>query len=164
MLTHSQRVEKIKKYAAKNKFFTVIAAAVILLLIGQVVFNKNDSDKKKVAENKSISSEEDKCCEQGHYSYSLLSKTTDYVICNADYHIIEFFIGCMKSEHEETIKMLCSLSKSTLIDRLNGMPFEEESEKWIDEIDLEVIKEAIDKYDEPYVVDNLTCYIKEKED
>ena len=59
MLTHSQRVEKIKKYAAKNKFFTVIAAAVILLLIGQVVFNKNDSDKKKVAENKSISTEED---------------------------------------------------------------------------------------------------------
>lgn len=105
-----------------------------------------------------------KCCEQGHYSYSLLSKTTDYVICNADYHIIEFFISCMKSEHEETIKMLCSLSKSTLIDRLNGMPFEEESEKWIDETDLEVIKEAIDKYDEPYVVDNLTCYIKEKED
>ena len=101
-----------------------------------------------------------KCCEQEHYSYSLISKTTDYVICNADYHIIEFFISCMKSEHEETIKMLCSLSKATLIDRLNGIPFEEESEKWIDKIDLEVIKEAIDKYDEPYMVNERAEMLK----
>ena len=62
----------------------------------------------------------------------------------------------MKSEHEETIKMLCSLSKSTLIDRLNGIPFEEKSEKWIDVIDLEVIKEAILRYDEPYMVNERT--------
>lgn len=60
MLTHSQRVDKIKNYYAKNKFFTVIVAAVILLLIGQTVCNsnKNDSDKKIVAGNESVSSEE----------------------------------------------------------------------------------------------------------
>ena len=66
----------------------------------------------------------------------------------------------MKSEHEETIKMLCSLSKSTLIDRLNGIPFEEKSEKWIDVIDLEVIKEAIDKYDEPEFINGRTEMMK----
>lgn len=101
-----------------------------------------------------------KCCEQEHYSYKLLSQTTDYVICSADCRIIEFFISCMKSEHEETIKMLCSLSKSTLIDRLNGIPFEEKSEKWIDVIDLEVIKEAIDKYDEPEFINERTEMMK----
>ncbi len=93
-----------------------------------------------------------KCCEQEHYSYKVLSQTNNYVVCSADYQIIEFFIACMKSEHEETIKMLCSLSKSMLIDRLNGIPFEEEAEKWIEEIDIKVINEAVQRYDEPEFV------------
>lgn len=59
----------------------------------------------------------------------------------------------MKSEHEETIKMLCSLSKSTLIDRMNGIPFEEESEKWIDAVDINLVKEALLRYDKPEFVE-----------
>ena len=83
-----------------------------------------------------------KCCQQEHYLYELLSQTAEYVVCSADYHMIEFFISCMKSEHEETIKMLCFLSKSTLIDRLNDKHFEE-TERWFDKIDIELIKEAV---------------------
>ncbi|WP_295093780.1 hypothetical protein [Ruminococcus sp.] len=90
-----------------------------------------------------------KCCEQEHYSHELLSKTSDYVICNADYHIIEFFISCMKSEHEETIKMLCTaFPKGRLIDKVNGIAFEEDSDYWADTIDISIIKEAIQRYKE----------------
>ena len=88
-----------------------------------------------------------------------LSQTTDYVVCSADYRIIEFFISCMKSEHEETIKMLCSLSKSTLIDRLKGIHFEE-TERWIDEVDMELINEAIQRYDEPEFIKERTEMMK----
>lgn len=100
-----------------------------------------------------------KCCQQEHYSHELISQTTDYVVCSADYRIIEFFISCMKSEHEETIKMLCSLSKATLVDRLNGIPFEE-AEKWIDEVDMELINEAIQRYDEPEFIKERTEMMK----
>lgn len=88
-----------------------------------------------------------KCCEQEHYSYEVLSKTTDYVVCNADYRIIEFFISCMKSEHEETIKMLCSLPKEILLNRINYKTQEASSDYWIDKIDAKLIKEAILRYD-----------------
>ena len=100
-----------------------------------------------------------KCCQQEHYSYKLLSQTAEYVVCSADYHMIEFFISCMKSEHEETIKMLCSLSKPTLVYRLNGIPFEE-AEKWIDEVDIELINEAIQRYDEPEFIKERTEMMK----
>lgn len=94
-----------------------------------------------------------KCCEQEHYSYKMLSQTTDYVICNADYHIIEFFISCMKSEQEETIKMLCTaFPKERLIDKVNGIAFEENSDYWADTIDIELIKKAVLRYDEPYMI------------
>lgn len=90
-----------------------------------------------------------KCCEQEGYSYEVLSQMTDYVICRADNHIIEFFIECMKSENKETIKMLCTLPKSMLVNRINDIHFKEESEKWIETVDSEAIKEAILRYDEP---------------
>ena len=88
-----------------------------------------------------------KCCEQEHYSYKLLSQTTDYVVCSADYRIIEFFISCMKSEHEETIKMLCSLPKEMLLNRINRKTQEDSSDYWLDKIDTKLIKEAILRYD-----------------
>ena len=109
--------------------------------INGIFYDYNESNIVKL--NNTMYGDFCKCCEQEHYSYQMLFQTTDYVVCSADYRIIEFFIDCMKSEHEETIKMLCSLSKSMLIDRLNGIPFEKEAEKWIEEIDLEVINEAV---------------------
>lgn len=99
-----------------------------------------------------------KCCQQEHYSHELISQTTDYVLCSADYRIIDFFISCMKSEHEETVKMLCSLPKSTLIDRLNGI--HDETERWFDNIDMELINEAIQRYDEPEFIKERTEMMK----
>lgn len=92
-----------------------------------------------------------KCCEQEHYSYEVLSKTTDYVVCNADYRIIEFFIRCMKSEHEETIKILCSLPKEMLLNRIN-ITQDKSSDYWINRINVKLINEALQRYDEPFMI------------
>jgi len=102
-----------------------------------------------------------KCCQQEHYSHELLSQTTDYIVCSADYHIIEFFISCMKSELEETIKMLCTaFPKERLIDKVNGIAFEENSDYWADTIDIELIKEAVQRYDEPDMVNERAEMLK----
>lgn len=101
-----------------------------------------------------------KCCEQENYSYKLLSKTTDYAICSANYRIIEFFISCMKAENEETVKTLCLSPKNLLIDRVNGITIGDNSDYWIDRVDIDIVKEALQRYDEPEFVEERTEIIK----
>ena len=57
-----------------------------------------------------------KCCEQEHYSYEVLSKTTDYVVCNADYRIIEFFIKVKQS----TIAQKCGIKSVQTVAKVDN--------------------------------------------
>ena len=113
----------------------------------------NNNEKEIVTLSKDMYEDFRKCCIQEEYEHDVISEESDNIKCRADNKMIEFFISCIKSEHEETIKMLCSLSKSTLIDRMNRIPFEEESEKWINEVDIDLVKEALLRYDEPEFVE-----------
>ena len=113
----------------------------------------NDNEKDVVTLSGEMYEDFRKCCVQEGYEHDVISEEPDNIKCRADQKMIDFFIGCMKSEHEETIKKLCSLSKSTLNDRMNRIPFEEESEKWINEVDIDLVKEALLRYDEPEFVE-----------
>ncbi|MCR4888784.1 MAG: hypothetical protein K5979_06360 [Ruminococcus sp.] len=57
MLTHSQRVAKVKAYTEKNKLFSVIVVAIIFFLMGSFVTNKISDYKEKDTAAVSASSE-----------------------------------------------------------------------------------------------------------
>ncbi len=40
MKSHKERVEKVRSYIEKNKFFSVVAAIIVVALIGNFIINK----------------------------------------------------------------------------------------------------------------------------
>ena len=130
----------------------------IMRLINGIYYDYNESNTVKLSNT--MYNDFCKCCQQEHYSYEVLSQTAEYVVCSADYHMIEFFISCMKSEHEETIKMLCLLPKETLLNRINCITQEDISDYGIAKIDIELIKEAVLRYDEPEFIKERTEMLK----
>lgn len=87
-----------------------------------------------------------KFCTQENYTYELISTKSDYVFCNVKQSIIIHFTECMRAENEETIKMLCSLPKEILINRVNDSFG---SDNWIYRTDLKLVNEALKRYNEP---------------
>ena len=67
---------------------------------------------------------------------------------------------CIQSEQHETIRMLCMLPKEMLIDRINGVPCDEISEQWVDRVDIEMVNEALKRYDEPVFADERAEMLK----
>lgn len=109
----------------------------------------NNNEKDIVTLSKEMYEDFRKCCIQEGYEHDVISEEPDNIKCRADQKMIDFFIGCMKAEREETIKMLCtSFSKNLLIDRVNGIPIGENSDYWINKIDIDLVKEALLRYDE----------------
>ena len=114
----------------------------------------NDNEKDMVILSREMYEDFSKCCLQEGYEHDVISEEPDNLKCRADEKMIDFFIGCMKAEREETLKILCtSFSKNLLIDRVNGIPIGENSDYWIDKIDIDLIKEALQRYDEPEFVE-----------
>ena len=113
----------------------------------------NDNEKDMVILSREMYEDFSKCCLQEGYEHDVISEEPDNLKCRADKKMIDFFIGCMKAEREETLKILCTSSKNLLIDRVNGIPIGENSDYWINKIDIDLIKEALQRYDEPEFVE-----------
>ena len=47
MKSHKERVEKVRSYIEKNKFFSVVAAIIVVALIGNFIINKVSEAKAK---------------------------------------------------------------------------------------------------------------------
>lgn len=111
----------------------------------------DDSEENDIKFSRDMFSEFKKFCLEKEYKYKITSLTTDYVTCRvSSKSIIEYFEACIKSEREETIKMLCSLPKSML----TNCEFDHYSpERWIYRVDVEILREALERYDEPEFVE-----------
>lgn len=106
-----------------------------------------DDNRKNISKFKNDMFEEfKKFCIQEKYTYELLSIKSDYVFCNVKQSIIMHFAECIESENEETIKMLCSLPKEMLINRVNNSCG---SDNWIYKTDLKLVNEALKRYNRP---------------
>lgn len=117
--------------------------------IDGIIFDYNENEENSVKLKSDMFEEFKKFCKQENYTYELLSIRLNYVSCNVKQSIIMHFVECMQSENEETIKMLCSLPKEILINRINGSFCDED---WIYRTNLKLINEALKKYDEPTYV------------
>lgn len=119
-------------------------------LVGRTETSDN-SEENDVKFSRDIFSEFKKFCLEKEYEYKITSFTTDYVTCRVcSKSIVEYFEACIKSEREETVKMLCSLPKPLLtsceLDHYSP-------ERWVYQVDVEILREALERYDEPEFVE-----------
>lgn len=119
-------------------------------LVGRAETSDN-SEENDVKFSRDIFSEFKKFCLEKEYEYKITSFTTDYVTCRVcSKSIVEYFEACIKSEREETVKMLCSLPKSMLT---NCELDHYSPERWVYQVDIEILREALERYDEPEFVE-----------
>lgn len=89
-----------------------------------------------------------KFCIQETATFDVMKKTDINVVCRVDESVIDFFVKCMQSEKEETIRVLCTCTKEMLTMRLNGEHFEQPAEQWIERVGINLINEALKRYDD----------------
>ena len=119
-------------------------------LVGRAETSDN-SEENDVKFSRDTFCEFKKFCLEKEYTYKITSLTTEYVTCRVcSKSIVEYFEACIKSEREETVKMLCSLPKSMLT---NCELDHYSPERWVYQVDIEILREALERYDEPEFVE-----------
>lgn len=119
-------------------------------LVGRAETSDN-SEENDVKFSRDTFCEFKKFCLEKEYTYKITSLSKEYVTCRVcSKSIVEYFEACIKSEREETVKMLCSLPKSMLT---NCELDHYSPERWVYQVDIEILREALERYDEPEFVE-----------